>query len=145
MSGSRKASIGIASIIFLFVLSPTLIVEIEAKVLGKHNIKVYSDLPEKSYSLSVHCGSKDDDFGSRVLYHGQSFDWNFRTNLIGNTLYFCTLLWGPQKISFDAFKGGWDKNDYHHDYIYVVDRTGVYLSHDPNNLLHNLQPISQWV
>ncbi|GFP92848.1 hypothetical protein PHJA_001429100 [Phtheirospermum japonicum] len=66
------ASTGIASIIFLFLLSLTLVVEIEAKLLGKHHITVYSNLPEKSYySLLVHCGSKNDDFGSRVLYHGQ--------------------------------------------------------------------------
>ncbi|GFP92850.1 hypothetical protein PHJA_001429300, partial [Phtheirospermum japonicum] len=167
-----------------------------AKLLGKHNIKVYSDIPEGSYfSLSVHCGSKDNDFGNRVLYRGQSFDWNFRTNFVGNTLYFCTLVWGPRKKSFDVFKGSWskdndfgnrvlyrgqsfdwnfrtnfvgntlyfctlvwgprkksfdvfkgswDRNDYHHDYIYVADLNGVYLSHDPNNLSQNLQFLFQW-
>ncbi|GFP92851.1 hypothetical protein PHJA_001429400 [Phtheirospermum japonicum] len=138
-----STSISISIMIFIFLLSPHLFVEIEAKILGKHELNIYCEVPANSSSVIAHCGSKDDDFGSRELYPSEYFGWRFRTNLIRSTLYFCHFWWGSKNKSLVVFQGDWD-SDYYYMYSYVINKYGVYLSNDRNNHSANLGLVSTW-
>lgn len=124
--------------IFLFLISPN---SVFPKMLGRHDIHIYNDLPDK---LSYHCASKDDDFGLQVLNPGQVFTWRFRTNFSRSTLYFCHFFWGSKQKKFDVFQGSWDKDGYYHTYSYTVNTDGFYLSNDPNDRNANSALIFTW-
>lgn len=57
--------------------------------------------------LTVHCKSADDDLGVQMLRHGDSYQFHFRPNIWGSTLFFCFFGW---------------TGEYHYYDIYVQDR-----------------------
>ncbi|XP_038698050.1 S-protein homolog 4-like [Tripterygium wilfordii] len=49
-------------------------------------------------ALTLHCKSAEDDLGEHVLqYHDQGFQFTFRPNVWGVTLFYCSFSWqgGP--------------------------------------------------
>ncbi|EYU46436.1 hypothetical protein MIMGU_mgv11b015226mg, partial [Erythranthe guttata] len=74
------------TIFFLIILSLNFCHESEA--MRRHLIKNFNRMREGTPALSVHCASKKDDLGYRHLYTGQYFNWSFRSNFWGNTLFF---------------------------------------------------------
>ncbi|CAI0471035.1 unnamed protein product [Linum tenue] len=43
--------------------------------------------------LTVHCKSKDDGLGTKVLPNNASFSWHFTPSIFWNTLFFCSFDW----------------------------------------------------
>ncbi|XP_022880691.1 S-protein homolog 7-like [Olea europaea var. sylvestris] len=72
----------------------------------KFEMHVSNQLPQGSV-LKLHCASKDDDLGYHTLAVGQEFRWKFCENVFSATLFFCTLRWGSEFASFDAFYTAW--------------------------------------
>lgn len=58
--------------------------------------------------LTVHCKSKDDDLGVRVLSYNASYQFSFIPNFFMSTLYFCGFRWGRTRDLhwFDIFNAG---------------------------------------
>ncbi|KAF4355337.1 hypothetical protein CsatB_025454 [Cannabis sativa] len=54
--------------------------------------------------LTVHCKSKDDDIGIRLLHNNDSFLFSFLPNFWGTTLFFCSFQWDKEFHRFDIFK-----------------------------------------
>ncbi|KAK7394769.1 hypothetical protein VNO78_15308 [Psophocarpus tetragonolobus] len=44
-------------------------------------------------NLAFHCASADNDLGVQLLYPNDSFDWIFRVNIFGTTLFHCSFQW----------------------------------------------------
>ncbi|KDP44436.1 hypothetical protein JCGZ_16269 [Jatropha curcas] len=57
--------------------------------------------------LTVHCKSKDDDLGVKLLHHNGYFTFRFKPNFVDNTLFYCSFAW---------------KNNFHWFDIYSVQR-----------------------
>ncbi|XP_050213675.1 S-protein homolog 5-like [Mercurialis annua] len=85
----------IVLLMFMFLLS-------SSDVLGRKRVRVIiingvnSDNP-----LSLHCKSGDDDFGGKVLEYNQSFQFSFRPNIFGKTVFRCNfqvnnILWADK-------------------------------------------------
>lgn len=68
----------------------------------KLHIHIISNLPPNSPPLTVHCRSKDDDLGVHTLTTGQDYQWPFCL-VPFSTLFYCDLVWGAKKTSFDAY------------------------------------------
>ncbi|PON63770.1 Self-incompatibility protein [Parasponia andersonii] len=53
--------------------------------------------------LNVHCKSKNDDLGLRVLSTNSNFSFTFHRNFWGTTLFFCSFQWGSQFHWYDVY------------------------------------------
>ncbi|XVF61739.1 hypothetical protein PTKIN_Ptkin08bG0154700 [Pterospermum kingtungense] len=53
--------------------------------------------------LTIHCKSKDDDLGWHVIPTSQEWNWTFKTNFFGSTLYWCNMYWSNHYGAFDVF------------------------------------------
>lgn len=65
----------------------------------------------KSYkNLSAHCKSKKDDVGAQMIQSGKEFEFSFRPNFWGTTLYFCKMQWeNSSPRYFDIYIGQRDR------------------------------------
>ncbi|KAE8652322.1 hypothetical protein Csa_021997, partial [Cucumis sativus] len=59
----------------------------------------------KNQNLFVHCQSKDDDLGKINLSVGKEFNWSFKVNFWGTSLFWCYLHKpnSEYSVSFEAF------------------------------------------
>ncbi|KAE8646228.1 hypothetical protein Csa_016294 [Cucumis sativus] len=57
-----------------------------------------------NYDLGVHCQSKDNDLGyQHLINRGDDFQWNFKVNIFGTTLFWCKLEKQDAYVSFESF------------------------------------------
>lgn len=60
-------------------------------------------------NLTTHCKSKDDDIGVHVLLFGENFTITFRPNVLGTTLFHCSMEWYLSTVKhFDIYDVGRD-------------------------------------
>nr|AFK40358.1 unknown [Lotus japonicus] len=73
---------------------------------GRRNtVRITNDLKGSGFTqLLVHCGSKDDDLGIHYLQSGQSFQWSFKDNIWGTTLFWCHLGWNSVSQTITAYR-----------------------------------------
>ncbi|EYU45223.1 hypothetical protein MIMGU_mgv1a024806mg, partial [Erythranthe guttata] len=100
----------------------------ESEAMRRHVIKIFNRMPEGTPAITVHCASKNDDLGYRLLYTGQDFNWSFRNNFWRNTLFFCRFSWGQKTIAFDVYNDHWGV--YHHTFTYAANIHGVLAGFD---------------
>ncbi|KAK9102505.1 hypothetical protein Sjap_019759 [Stephania japonica] len=100
----------------------------------KKHVHVVNNIDSASNPIYVHCKSGDDDLGSQYLQLNQEFQWSFRDNIFGSTLFFCTINWnnvhdgkryGLVYDSYVALKTPCDK-----DCIWSARSDGVYFYDD---------------
>nr|KYP64203.1 hypothetical protein KK1_018794 [Cajanus cajan] len=75
-------------------------------IFPKTHVRVTNTL-EGGLDLTVHCKSRNDDIGVQYLRPNAFFQFSFRANLFGSTLFFCGFRW---------------KNAFHWFDIYVASR-----------------------
>lgn len=74
----------------------------------KTHVVVYNFL-EGLNNFTIHCMSKDDDLGSHVIGPEDNYDWGFRSNIWGTTLFFCGLSCPYGSGTFDLYKAERDR------------------------------------
>ncbi|CAM6086591.1 unnamed protein product [Calypogeia fissa] len=57
--------------------------------------------------ITAHCQSKDDDLGTRTMQNNEVWDWRFKPNVFGSTLWWCNFWWNSQTACFSV----WDINN----------------------------------
>lgn len=130
------------SLISLIVLFCYFVYGLEAySNLRKHHVYIYNEITQPG-ALIYHCSSADTDFGIKALLPGQSFHWNFRSNLMATTLYTCQFRWNPRLKDFVVFYARWDQT--FNTFNYVVRDDGFYRGSDPNNHDANLDFLFSW-
>ncbi|XP_007049876.2 PREDICTED: uncharacterized protein LOC18612855 [Theobroma cacao] len=85
--------------------------------------------------LFLHCKSGDNDLGIHNLTAGTEFNWKFKPQILGKTLFWCYMAWGNVHASFKVF---WDDNDLFYrcnwkNCIWTAKDDGVYLKNIPEN------------
>ncbi|ESQ50118.1 hypothetical protein EUTSA_v10002162mg [Eutrema salsugineum] len=82
--------------------------------------------------LKVHCKSKNNDMGAKYLRPGgMDYQFSFHDNVLGGTLFWCTLSKGPDyKISkrFNAYVQGSGGKPHGGSYNYIAQDDGIYHS-----------------
>ncbi|XP_038896426.1 S-protein homolog 1-like [Benincasa hispida] len=103
-----------------------------------------------SYSgMVVHCQSKDDDLGYHHLdKYGDDYQWNFKENLWGTTLFWCKLVKRDAYVSFETFwpesTNFWlrDRCGNQGTCIWTAKDDGIYLR---NNLTNVDEYVHKWI
>ncbi|KAL7213629.1 hypothetical protein ACSBR2_016208 [Camellia fascicularis] len=97
-------------------------------------VYIINNLSFNSNPLRVRCQSKDNDLGLRKLQTSQEFNWFFRDNFIGTTLFFCHFYWNTKNTSFGVYDGRLDpyySTALQDNYCcWSVRSDGFYLSND---------------
>ncbi|CAN1143002.1 hypothetical protein LINPERHAP2_LOCUS13389 [Linum perenne] len=75
---------------------------------------------EASMKVIVHCQSKDDDIGAKLVPLQSEFSWKFWINI--QTLFWCDITLQDKRIHFDAINAG----GYYCTYHWLVNDTGVH-------------------
>ncbi|KAK3415992.1 hypothetical protein EUGRSUZ_H01296 [Eucalyptus grandis] len=78
-------------------------------IAGKVRVQILNDLPG-GVTLTVHCQSKDNDLGFHQIPPNGMWEFRFKPNFWGNTLFFCSFQW---------------PNQFHHHDVFVEDRDVV--------------------
>lgn len=88
--------------------------------------------------LNFRCQSKNDDLGVRSLAVNEQFEFGFRVNFWGRTLFFCHLWFLDKQASFVAYKSNLDFQTEcgGAHCIWTAREDGVYLLHI-NEPYHN--------
>ncbi|KAK8614886.1 hypothetical protein V6N13_068675 [Hibiscus sabdariffa] len=87
--------------------------------------------------LLIHCKSGDDDLGERNLTAGNEFQWKFKTNLFGTTLFWC--FWASRSDHVHAkFKVFWDNVPLFYrcnwkTCIWIAKDDGLYIKNIPED------------
>ncbi|KAK8479354.1 hypothetical protein V6N12_074553 [Hibiscus sabdariffa] len=85
--------------------------------------------------LLIHCKSRDDDLGERNLTAGNEFQWKFKTNVFGTTLFWCFMASRSDHVhaKFNVFL---DNEDLFYrcnwkNCIWIAKDDGIYLKNIP--------------
>ncbi|CAB4261721.1 unnamed protein product [Prunus armeniaca] len=70
----------------------------------ENNLALDGDL-----SLTVHCKSRDDDLGVKVLPINGTFEFSFKPNFIHTTQFYCSFQWPGRFEWFDIYKDSKDE------------------------------------
>ena len=105
-----------------------------------YNIHVVNGLT--NVGLIVHCQSKDNDLGTHnLLNRGDEYQWNFKENIWGTTLFWCRFEKSGAYVSFDSFwpeskKNRWlrerCRNGVEGTCIWTAKEDGIYLFNFPS-------------
>ncbi|KAK9913692.1 hypothetical protein M0R45_037502 [Rubus argutus] len=71
-------------------------------------VKIRNLLKDDAVSLKLHCQSKDDDLGEHSLASRESYSFEFRTNIMKTTLFFCRFEFENRVQYFDIFRNSRD-------------------------------------
>ncbi|KAJ4968811.1 hypothetical protein NE237_015512 [Protea cynaroides] len=96
-----------SSFVILFVMALIILCQpYEAQgIFEKYHVNITNDLGV-GYVLKVHCKSKNDDLGWKLLDNGKFYEWSFHMNFLHTTLFFCKMEWSDihsgSFVVFDA-------------------------------------------
>lgn len=71
--------------------------------LDPYTVFIANGLPNNSSPLVIHPKSKDNDLGFHTLFMNQNYNFHFRMNLFGRTIFWSTFSWGEKFTSFEVF------------------------------------------
>ncbi|KAK9122937.1 hypothetical protein Sjap_012539 [Stephania japonica] len=98
------------------------------------NVRVMNRLGQGA-KLNVHCMSRDDDLGYRVVADGDEFGWNFNVNAIGTTLFYCDVQWEMGTwFHFDVYSASRDASRCSSECRWMIQRDGLYVFNQGKNL-----------
>ncbi|KAH0993632.1 hypothetical protein GBA52_005115 [Prunus armeniaca] len=70
----------------------------------KHTAVRITNLLENNVDLTVHCKSNDNDLGEHTIRPREEYEFDFKTNIFGTTLFFCGFKWSNEFHWFDVFR-----------------------------------------
>jgi len=80
-------------------------------VLGvpRRHVNIVNSL-EDNLNLTIHCKSADDDLGSHLLHHGDSYGFKFLNDFFADTQFFCSFQWEGEFKWYDIYIASRDSN-----------------------------------
>ncbi|XP_062104453.1 S-protein homolog 6-like [Humulus lupulus] len=91
----------------------------------KTTVQIFNNLDNQN-QLTVHCKSADDDLGAHVVANNQDYEFKFRINFTGTTLYFCGLTWVGGTGLYDIFKASRDSFRCASKCVWRAHNDGIY-------------------
>ncbi|KAL1557571.1 hypothetical protein AAHA92_08131 [Salvia divinorum] len=95
----------------------------------RRHVHVLNLLPNNSPPLTVHCNSRDDDFGFHNITKGEDYQWSFCPNVLGSTQFFCRFWWAPKQFSLYVYKD--DQSPLRRSLnVWAAKSDGIYFAND---------------
>ncbi|PRQ32416.1 putative plant self-incompatibility S1 [Rosa chinensis] len=69
---------------------------------AKTHVRITNDLPN-NMDLTVHCKSREDNLGAHVLSYLDSYEFRFNPNIVGSTLFYCSMAWPSHTRYFNIY------------------------------------------
>ncbi|KAE9593705.1 putative plant self-incompatibility S1 [Lupinus albus] len=109
--------------IFILVLISNLTILSEGKLVffPVRHVHIKNNLGD-GINLQVHCKSGDDDLGIHNVTYGGDYQFHFRVNAFGTTLFFCGLVWDAKLHYLNAYIHQRDKERCAPDCFWTVDK-----------------------
>lgn len=105
-----------------------------AALLRRYHVHIISSMSSDSPPLLVHCRSRDDDLGARLLLPSQEYLIRFEVDFFRRTHFECSVQWGGRQSEFTAFRCSRDENRCRSgNCFWSVRRDGFYFSKDNRN------------
>ncbi|XP_050216276.1 S-protein homolog 5-like [Mercurialis annua] len=102
---------------YMLLMATSSLGQLKHKTLVRVTNEVGSD-------LTVHCKSKDDDLGMKILHPKGSYEFSFWPNFMLSTLFFCRMGWGQQSHYIDIYIAHRDNDKCGYNCFWVVKPTG---------------------
>ncbi|PON88819.1 Self-incompatibility protein [Trema orientale] len=99
----------------------------------KRTVRVQNDLGSEIL-LHVHCKSADDDLGDHDLKNLENFEWSFRNNWLGTTLFWCRMKWDNVEGAFDVYTFERDFTLCGYKCWWSIRQDGAYFYHEFENV-----------
>ncbi|CAL0330941.1 unnamed protein product [Lupinus luteus] len=87
----------------LLLLAPLVVVSHVWPISTYRHVYIRNDLGNDTL-LTVHCKDKNNDLGVQKLKYTEEFKFQFKPNVLGETLYFCGLTWDGKLNWLVAFE-----------------------------------------
>ncbi|KAK7251267.1 hypothetical protein RIF29_34310 [Crotalaria pallida] len=65
-------------------------------------VRLTNYLPH-NLNATIHCKSKDNDLGEHVLPVYSKYEFSFKPNIFGTTLFFCGITWRDASIEYEIY------------------------------------------
>ncbi|KAL2896240.1 S-protein-like protein 29 [Bienertia sinuspersici] len=75
---------------------------IDAGIRDKVHVRIINALNSQQ-DLQIHCKSKDDDLGVKIIPYGSFYEFKFGPSIFGNTLYYCGFVFDKKLHWFDIY------------------------------------------
>lgn len=114
-----------------FLLLVLLICFCEGSIIPKMvHVRIINNIGNGS-QLNFHCKSHDDDLGQHQLAPNEFWEFSFRPNFMGGTLYFCRFWWKAGDEWFDIYDYSRDGDRCTKQCWWTINQTGpcLYNSH----------------
>ncbi|KAI5655991.1 hypothetical protein M9H77_24784 [Catharanthus roseus] len=98
--------------------------------IDRYTVHVINNLPSNQFLLKIHCASGDDDLGFHNLTVNQDFNWSFRVNIRGTTLFFCHFWWQNKDKAFEVFNNYIATKTCRTNCYWLVREDGFYFTDD---------------
>ncbi|KAF8394211.1 hypothetical protein HHK36_020418 [Tetracentron sinense] len=98
-------------------------------VTSKTHVRIANDLAE-GLNLTLHCKSKDDDLGIKIVPYHYYYEWSFKVNIFETTLYFCAMNWRDASGTFDVYVAKRDRFRCTEKCWWMVREDGLYYRND---------------
>ncbi|XP_050217417.1 S-protein homolog 5-like [Mercurialis annua] len=72
---------------------------------ARQHVHIRNDIGA-NIDLTVHCKSKNDDLGDHLLHPQGTYEFSFKPNIWGTTLFFCSFSWAGQFKYFTIYEAG---------------------------------------
>ncbi|KAK9288236.1 hypothetical protein L1049_016685 [Liquidambar formosana] len=91
-------------------------------------ISVSNLLTEEIWGLNftIHCKSKEDDIGIHEIPFLKRYEWKFRVNFWGTTLFFCSVKWRDGEGTWDLFEAKRDMSRCYSHCSWIARKDGLY-------------------
>ncbi|PKI31211.1 hypothetical protein CRG98_048399 [Punica granatum] len=98
---------GLVNVNCLLVLVLCLVAADPLEAIFDHvKVTISNQLPNGA-PFTIHCKSRDNDLGTHVIGAGQTYEFSFRINFPGTTLFFCGVGWQGGQVEFDIYRASY--------------------------------------
>ncbi|KAM7252095.1 hypothetical protein ACFE04_023978 [Oxalis oulophora] len=114
------------SIRFLLISTLLVISSVVVAAIGQPRLRIeMTNNIGPGLNLVAHCRSADNDLGPQVLKPKEKYEFSFKPNIWGSTMYYCQFIWDFYVHSFNIYVYTRDEPVCEHECIWEITKKGA--------------------